>query len=99
MKLIDVIKIEEKLLIFEEKYKHNIEFQDYINLSNCLNNIGNITSVYFSLIESYNDFINKTEIDMDKIKQMLSEYNNKLLNSSIQCEISLGVDIMNKYEK
>ncbi len=98
MKLKELINIEENLLIFEEQYKFNLSVQDYIILNNCLNNIGEITSIYFKLIESYhNELINEKSVEID-IKTLLKEYNDKLLCGDILCDVNDGLNIINKYK-
>lgn len=98
MKLKELINIEEKLLIFEEQYKFNLSVQDYIILNNCLNNIGEITSIYFKLIESYhNELVNAKSVETD-IKILLKEYNDKLLCGDISCDVNDGLNIINKYK-
>ncbi|MBR6517581.1 MAG: hypothetical protein IKT40_12190 [Bacilli bacterium] len=97
MKLQELINIEEKLLNFENENKFNMEFNDYVILNEELNNIGNITSNYFSLMEDYHKNILKKGLVIDTMKELLKEFNEKLLNSNVEYDTFKTMELMNKY--
>lgn len=98
MTLRELINIEEKLLQFENDNKFKVNFNDYIALINCLKNIDEITSNYFLLMEDYDIELQKLGMTLDEYKNTLKEYNDKLLNSNVECEVENGLNIIEKYQ-
>lgn len=97
MKLQELIDFEEQLLTFEDKHKFDVDFNDYVLLNECLNKIGKITTTYFFLIEEFDLTLNKSGITKKEYEKILTEYNDKLLNSEVNCEIQNGLNIIQKY--
>ena len=60
-----LIKIEEKLLKFEEKEKFQLRFNVYIKLQRHLEKIGWETDKQFSLINEYKDFLDKQDLNIE----------------------------------
>lgn len=76
MTLQDLINEENILLEFEEKNKFKISFNDYIELNHLLDEIGEITNLYFIYIKDYFNSHKCTE-------QELEAFNKQLLNEEI----------------
>lgn len=98
MILQDLINIEEKLLQYECDNKFNMSFNEYIELNEYLNKIGKITTQYFLLIEQYDKELLKSGLTEVEYKNLLTEYNTKLLNENIILDINID-SLMEKYEK
>lgn len=98
MILQDLINIEEKLLQYECDNKFNMSFNEYIELNEYLNKIGKITTQYFLLIEQYDKELLKSGLTEVEYKNLLTEYNIKLLNENIILDINID-SLIEKYEK
>lgn len=98
MNLQDLINVEEKLLQYECDNKFKMNFNEYIELNEYLNKIGKITTQYFLLIEQYDKELLKSGLTEVEYKNLLTEYNTKLLNENIILDINID-SLMEKYEK
>lgn len=99
MCLNDLMKFEEQLLLFEYQNKFNIPFSDYIILEKILVEVENITNLYFKLIDSYTKSLEEQNIEKELQKTMLIEFNNKMLNSEIEINLTKFNDFIEKYIK
>lgn len=83
----ELIKIEEQLLYFETINKFDLNFNDYLLLMKTLKEIGEITSQYFILVKEYDIYLQKQNVNIDKRREMLVQYNEKILNTDINIQI------------
>ena len=90
MTLNEIIKIEEKLLILNEKYKQELSFNEVVRLKFYMKNIAEITNVYFELIESYqkNTIVeNSNKNTTSSIVNDMYDYNDKLQQSEVDVDL------------
>lgn len=85
MTLQELIKIEEQLLKLEMSNIFNLHFNEIITLKAFLKEIGEITSIYLDLVESYSKLIQSEEENLtyEEKKNKLQEYNDNLLKSKV----------------
>ena len=85
MKLKELMTIEEKLLHIQMKYIFTMPFNDIVVLKQHLKDIGDITSIYFELIETYCEKVKteQSELPYDEKKKIVQEYNDNILNSDV----------------
>lgn len=91
----ELMIIEEKLLKFESENKFSINFNVYVKLEKYLDEIGYITDKYFSLLNKYNDKINKQEVNFETKSKLLYNFN----EDKLKTEIEYNVDNVNKFIK
>ena len=97
MTLQELMHFEEKLLLCENDNRFKLSFSDYLTLDKFLSEVENVTNLYFQLIDEYKKYINKKDIDNNERLKMLSEYNNKLLNETVDFDFSKYDRFMKKY--
>lgn len=97
MTLKEIITQEEKLLKIDDKHKHDLTFNEVVRLKKYMKYVGDITDIYFDLINSYHTNIKeekKPSCDItttDIINDMYS-YNDTLQ----QCEVEPDLINMNE---
>ena len=84
----ELIKIEEKLLKFEEKEKFQLRFNVYIILQRPLEKIGWVTDKYFSLVNEYKDFLDKQDLNIETYSRLLNNFIEQHLETKIDFDIS-----------
>lgn len=94
-KLTELMKIEEKLLLFEQDNKFLIDFNNYLVLEKYIKKIGFITSKYFLLVNEYNKS-ELNDVEYEEKKKKLTDYNEKLLNSEIDYDVDEVYEFMEK---
>lgn len=97
MILSELIKYEESLMKFEMSSKFLIDFNDYIKLLKLLKEIGEITTNYFILMKEYDIKLKNENLSKEKRKEKLIEFNDKLLNSSIEFNEKNIIFFIDKY--
>lgn len=102
MKLKELMSIEEKLLRIEMTKIFSMPFNDIVLLKSYLSNIGEITKLYFDLVEQYCEQVKSeyVDLDYDGKKEKLQEYNDRILESDVY-EVQNYHDILiflDKYE-
>lgn len=83
MKLQELMHFEEKILLCEYHNKFTMPFQDYIILDDFLTKIGNITNLYFQLLNEYKKVINKENIPNEERLEKINTFNQKILNEEV----------------
>mgnify|MGYP003301627001 CR=1 FL=1 len=83
----ELIKIEEQLLCFETINKFDLNFNDYLSLTKTLKEIGEITHQYFILVKEYDIYLQTQNVNIDKRREMLVQYNEKILHTDINIQI------------
>ena len=85
MTLQELISIEEKLLKLEMFNIFSFHFNEIVVLKQYLKEIGEVTSLYFELVEEYGNTIKTEHSDKsyEEKKQILQEYNDNLLKSEV----------------
>lgn len=75
-----LIELENQLLIFDDKYKLTLPLNTVIRLNNALETIGNITNIYFNLLEKFSSEIALKCVTEDEctLNKLIEDYNNKL---------------------
>lgn len=86
MTLKDIINNEEKLLKIDEKYKHSLSFNEVVRLRRYMKIVGDITNVYFDLIDSYHNSI-KFDGTTSEVVNDLYEYNDTLQNNEVDSDL------------
>ena len=92
----ELIKIEEKLLKFEEKEKFQLRFNDYIKLQRHLEKIWWVTDKYFSLINEYKDFLDKRDLNIETYSRLMNNFMEQHLETKIDFDISKIKKFMEK---
>ena len=92
----ELIKIEEKLLKFEEKEKFQLRFNVYIKLQRQLEKIGWVTDKYFSLIKEYKDFLSKRDLNIETYSRLMNNFMEQHLETKIDFDISKIKKFMEK---
>lgn len=92
----ELIKIEEKLLKFEEKEKFQLIFNDYIKLQRHLEKIGWVTDKYFSLIKEYKVFLDKRDLNLETYSRLMNNFMEQHLETKIDFDISKIKKFMEK---
>lgn len=89
MTLKEIIGIEEKLLIIDDRYKHQLSFNEVVRLKNYMKIVGDITNIYFELINDYHkNATDKTsENKTSDIVTEMYDYNDTLQNSEIDNDL------------
>lgn len=87
MTINELIQIEEKLLYVETNQKFNMDFDEYLLLIKTLKEIGEITHQYFTLMKEYDIYLKTQDINLDERRKLLTEFNNKTLNTNVQISI------------
>ena len=57
-----------------------LNFNDYLSLTKTLKEIGEITHQYFILVKEYDIYLQTQNVNIDKRREMLVQYNEKILN-------------------
>ena len=85
MKLKELMNIEERLLHIQMTHMFDMPFNDIVLLKNHLKEIGDITSIYFELVEEYceKDKVEQSDLSYDEKKNIVQEYNDNILNSEV----------------
>jgi hypothetical protein len=87
MKLNEIIENEEKLLILNDKYKHLLTFSEVIRLKRYMTEVGDITNLYFELVEEYHAHVPKEGKKTDELINKIYEYNDTLLGSDVESDL------------
>ena len=88
MKLKDIIKIEEELLKIDDNngvFNHDINV--VVLTTNYIKIIGDITNIYFGMLEQYASQIETQNCDYQTKLKIVEDYNQKLLNTDINIEL------------
>ena len=84
LKIENLIEIEERLLMVVEREKFTTEFNDYVLASLLSKKIGEITNLFFSYLDDYDEFlIKQNTLTREERKNKLIEMRDKLLNSEV----------------
>lgn len=96
MTLKEIISQEEKLLKIDDKYKHDLSFNEVVRLKRYMKSVGDITDIYFDLINSYHANIKEdkkpSELTTNDIINDMYSYNDTLQ----QCEVETDLINMNE---
>ncbi len=84
MKVKELIEIEEKWLLYQDKHKFEIPFNQYLLLLKKLKEIGEITHQYFMLMTEYDAYLDTQNLSFEDKKNKLEEYNTILLTSDVE---------------
>lgn len=84
MRLKELIKVEEKWLMYDLNHKFEMDFNQYLKFIKKLKEIGEITHQYFVLISEYNAYLANQNLSLEDKKKKLENYNDKLLNSEVE---------------
>ena len=90
MSLKEIIEYEEKLLIIDNKYKHNLTFNEVVRLKRYMKKVGDITNIYFDLINSYHKEIaypTSGSVATSDIVNDMYDYNDMLQNSEVDSDL------------
>lgn len=90
MSLKEIIEYEEKLLIIDNKYKHNLTFNEVVRLKRYMKKVGDITNIYFDLINSYHKEIaypTSGYVATSDIVNDMYDYNDMLQNSEVDSDL------------
>ena len=88
-KINDLMKIEKSLLEINANHKFELPFDDFITLTDMLEDIGRITNYYFYLQEGFYDKYK----DNDKLK----EYHKRLENDDLSYNTDSANEFLKKY--
>lgn len=86
MTLKEIINNEEKLLKIDDRYKHVLTFNEVVRLKRYMKKVGDITNVYFELIEGYHNNI-KMDGTTSEIVSDMYNYNDTLQSSEVDSDL------------
>lgn len=86
MTLKEIINYEEKLLKIDDKYKYSLTFNEAVRLKRYMKKVGDITNVYFELIEDYHKSLRIEGATSDIVNDMYS-YNDTLQASEVDSDL------------
>lgn len=97
-----LIELEKQLLIFEDKYKLVLPLNTVIRLNKALESIGNITNIYFNLLDAFSSEIALKCVTEDEciLNKSIEDYNIKLQTDNIDFdtdEITSLIDEIKNY--
>ena len=82
------MELEDILLQYEDEKKFEIPFNEYVELDKCLDNVETITNSFFYLMDEYKSHLNKQEMKHEERNKKIEEYQEKLLNESIDFDMT-----------
>ena len=82
----EIINYEEKLLKIDDKYKYSLTFNEAVRLKRYMKKVGDITNVYFELIEDYHKSLRIEGATSDIVNDMYS-YNDTLQASEVDSDL------------
>lgn len=87
MTLKEIILIEEKLLKINDKHKYQLTFNEVVRLKRYMVKVGDITNIYFELINDYHkDKTNEDVTSSEKVND-LYKYNDSLQESDVDNDL------------
>jgi len=90
MTLKEIIQQEEKLLKIDDKYKHKLTFNEVVRLKGYMRKVGEITNIYFELINSYHKDIaypTSGSVSTSDIVNDMYDYNDLLQQSEVDTDL------------
>lgn len=83
LRLKDLMELESRVLLVLEKEKFTTSFDDYIHTEQFAKKIGEITNLYFLLMQEYDAHLIDKELSKEERKELLTDFNQKTLDSDV----------------
>lgn len=77
------MELEARVLLVLEKEKFTTPFDDYVHTERFAKKIGEITNLYFTLVQDYDSHLISENLSREERKEKLTDFNQKMLDSEV----------------